>query len=380
MPIYNFKLAGIIRDQALAAVSSAPTVGPKDVYVEQCFDLLLNDYDWSISFSTPVAIIYDDVITSEILVILHRWLRRKCADVENIHLITTHHIGISDWWNSWCQINHEKSFQITELFFTAALAAKKYFKNFIELPKIDFYKKNKKISKMFSFYGGTYATLEREYLILKMLEFKDSASIDFFAKFSPKNNILDYVEQITYYKNQKECDYISRAYNIHIDNYYLNSEQNISRVKDETINFNGYQWSIDKNCWASVIRETINDSQFCTLTEKTLRAFLHHTVVIPIGVNSVSNLENLGFWFPRDIIDYSYEREPIFSNRVNQISKMLTELINTYSYDQLENYYAKNLQKFQHNAALVYNYINQHSKLYEMPFKDYYEKNILHGQ
>jgi hypothetical protein len=379
MTIDHFELAGVINDECLKALDSAPALVAKNLYVEQALDQLLGHYDWSVSFSTPVVLIYDELVTSEILIILHNWLRRKCADIENIQLIVTSHTGIAKWWKSWCQTNHEKSFQINELFFTISPSAKKYFKNFTKLPELDFYRQNKKISKLFSFYGGTYSGLEKEYLILKILEFKNSASIDFFAKFSSKQEILDYAEHINYYKNQKEIDYISYAYDTYVQDCYLNYNQSLVRTKNEPIDFKSLQWTIDKICWASIVRETVNGDKFASLTEKTLRAYLHHNVVIPTGFNAVTDLEDLGFWFPHDIVDYSYQSEPLYANRINQMIQMLTHLNNTYSFDQLHNYYIDNLQKFQHNAILIQNYIDQQNNLNNNFNGNYYEKIALHG-
>jgi hypothetical protein len=371
----SMDLAGVIRNELLTAIDSAPVLGPKDLYVESLLDKMFLNYDWAKTFSSPVAIVYDEIVTSEILLILHQWLRRQCANIENIYLITTHHSGVKLWWDQWCECFHEKSFNIVETFFTNAAASEKYFKNidFDRLMTSEFYRLHKTVNKLFSFYGGTYSSMEREFLTLKMLEFYNVAEIDFFAQFSSKKEILDYTENITYFLNQNEIDNISRLYDQYVSDRKLNFNCHLLRNKDEAIDFSGLQWSIDKNCWATVIRETVNSDLFSTITEKTLRACLHHTVLIPIGFYSVRDLEALGFWFPHDIVDYSYQSEPLFAKRIDKLVNTLHTINKHYSAAQLEQYYVDNLHQFQYNVQLVHNYVRQKSKIKKENSLEYYK-------
>jgi hypothetical protein len=375
----NIKTAGVIRSELSRSVTLAPMLSPKDMYVEQTLDKLFFNYDWTITFETPVAIIYDELVTSEILVILHKWLRKQCADIENIYLIVTHNAGISAWWEKWCDCFFDKSFKIVELFFNDSIMnpwnpgedVKKY-----ELKSLNFLKENKKILKLFSFYGGTYSTMERQYLVLKMLRFQNVAAIHFNSKFSSKKEILDYAENITYYNNQKEIDDLSECYDRCVGHKQMLPNSNlissINYQKFLELQWSHLQWNIDKNSWATVIRETMNSDVFSTVTEKTLIACFHHTVMFPIGINSVLNLENLGFWFPHDIVDYSYQVEPIFVNRVAKMCNTLQEIINKYSMIQLEQYYFDNIQKFCYNAQLAHDYVATPSRLKK--FAKYYKK------
>lgn len=350
----NLAVAGVIRAELLVAVASAPVLEPKDSYVKATLDKLFCHYDWTGTFSSPTIILYDEVITSEILVILHKWLRSKSSNIENIYLVTTCNSGICQWWKQWCNCFNEKSFNVVELFFTDSLYFKNYFKDVTQCPDLNFYTNNKKIVKLFSFYGGTYSSSEREFLTLSMLKFHNCASIDFFAQFSSKKTLLDYSENITYYLNQKEIDALSDLYDQYVkDGCFLLNQQYV-RQKNESVNFGGLQWELDKFSWATVIRETINTDCFSTVTEKTVRACIHHTVLIPIGVRSVSDLETLGFWFPHDIVDYSYQHNPIFASRINQLCNSLKKITETYSMGQLHQYYLDNIHLFQYNAQLVF--------------------------
>lgn len=356
-------LVGVINHELLELVTQVSSAESKTLHIKKKLDAMFGTYDWTKSFSTPQSLVYDDVLLSDTLVDLHHWLRSKSADIENIELIVTHHTGVKNWWQQWCQTNHERSFAIRELFLSSSPAVhKRWFARLSPLPQIDFFRKEKKISKYFSYYGGSYATLEREYLLLKMLQFRDIASIEFIGQFGNKKQLLDYVEQITYFKKQNEIDYIDRTHSKFIINSRLVQGNPINSVKDEKISFSGHQWSIDKICFASVVRETINNDRFACLTEKTIRAFLHHCVVVPIGYQAVHDLELLGFWFPHDIFDYSYQDERCFSERVEKLASGLEKMYKCLSIDRLQKYYIDNLDRFHGNSRLVFEIINTNNQ------------------
>ena len=349
----------VIKHELLQSVSNAPINDPKDLYVKQTLDKLFEQYDWTSTFSSPTFILYDEVITSEILIILHKWLRMKCASIENIFLITTHHTGISQWWKQWCDCFCEKSFNIIEFFFTRSANCEKHFRNTKQHYDLDLYRNNKKITKLFSFYGGTFCTNERAFLTLSMLKFQDCASIDFFSQFPPKKTLIDYLENITFYLRQKEIDTISDLYDQYVTNRIFLLNAQYSRKINEPIDFCGLHWNIDKCSWSTVIRETYNSDCFSTITEKTLRACIYHTVLIPIGFNSVRDLSALGFWFPHDMIDYSYQSEPVFASRVDKLQNSLTKVVKNNSMHQLHQHYHDNIHLFQHNAQIVLDYVNK---------------------
>lgn len=351
---------GIIKTELLTTITDAPLMEPKDRYIEATLEKLFGEYDWSKSFQSKQILWYDEVLPSEVLIVIHKWLRRKCADIENILLITTHHLGISKWWKDWCENNHEKSFEIQEKFFiNSPRWGDRFFKNVPPLPTVDFFVKNKNISRLFSFYGGSYAKHDREYLVLAMLKFFDVAEIEFMGKFSPKQILLDYAENILYYKDQLEIHYLSQVYDRFIVDGVLSRESIFSQkqIFQEKLNFTGRQWQVDRHCWASVVRETANDDFYPCLTEKTFRAFMNHVAVMPIGFGAVIEMEKLGFWFPHEIIDYSYQFEKIFSARVKGLTVALEKIHKLYSFERLQEHYLDNIEKFQHNAKLVYKYI-----------------------
>ena len=358
-------VAGVIESQLLDAIMQGPSHLPKDPYIESALDLLFGDYNWTLSFTKTQIIVYDEVMLPEILPVLHKWLRKKTADISNIILLTTHHTGITRWWKQYCSTWQEQSFQIQELFFTNSnCESNRWFKNMGEIPPMDFFKTHKNIKYLFSYYGGSYSNLEREYLLLKMLELSDNSLIDFIGVVKDKQQILNYAEHITYYKNQIEIDALSARYDRFINSNGKLKNVNIIQTNSKSrapglldpppLAFTGFQWEVDSMCFCGIIRETINNAVYSCVTEKTMRSFLNHQTVIPIGYSAVSDLEEKGFWFPHDLVDYNYQFETGFENRLNGMLNSIRELITSYSMQTLQEYFNLNLAKYYANAKLVY--------------------------
>lgn len=364
----DYDYVGTICKELLNSVSQSSANAPTDLCVEQTLERLFGSYNWASSFERTQILVYDEYLSSELLVSIHRWLRKKCADIENIQLITTHFTGVANWWKDWCKTHHERSFSIREVFYTNRPLLTHSMRLFYQEPNFllrdkKFFLEQKHISKLFSYYGGSWSNVERQYLMLKFAKFSHIAEIDFLAKLCPLNDILDYAENITYYKNQTEINQLADTYaRLNNQEIVLLSHKTVGAKRNEEINFNGLQWDTDRHCWATVIRETLNSDKFSCVTEKTIRTFLYHCVAIPLGYKAVSDLENLGFWFPHDMIDYSYQNEDLFAARINKLVESL-DLLSTKSFDDLQKYYVDNIDKFQYNAELVYKIHATHPNL-----------------
>ena len=357
-------LAGVIDHRLLTAVTQAPSHEPKLLYIEHELDQMFGNYDWTKSFSTPQRLVYDEAITSEILIAIHHWLRRQCADITNITLVTTHHLGIASWWKQYCSVMGQQSFSIQERLFTHAdRFRQRWFDNITELPKRDWFANSKKIEQVFSYYGGTYATPERQYLVLTLLELSKVGSIDYLGKFESKDTVTAYSENINYYLDQAEIDQINELFDRHVSPSGTLVQQNMPApgIKNEPIGYQGIQWYTDSTCFASVVRETVVDDRYSCVTEKTLRAFLHHMVVIPVTFQGVKELERMGFWFPHDIFDYSYQTESRFAYRTKHMINSIKQLIANLSISDMQQYYNDNIDKFHANAKLVHIYINDYT-------------------
>ena len=351
----DYYIAGIIRTQMIYAVRDAPAQQNKGLYIEQALELTFKNIDWANTFHTPHTIVIEETATSEHLMGMHNWLRRKCANIENITVVITGNTGVCDWWKSWCGVFREKSFRVIEWPFP--YRTWNIDRGFApsEIPTTI---GPKNLQYMFSCYGGSYSIVDRCYLILKLCKFYSSSVIDYLGKFCTKQELLDYVEWKSYYSNQNEIDAIDNLYDQHIINqeYSKPSLPNLTIVKskvNEAINWDGFQWAVDQKCFAAVVRETINDDVFPTVSEKTTRSFLHFCTVLPTGYNAVKDLETLGFWFPHDLIDYSYQSHASYIDRINGLCKNLEKLQTLLATGELQAYYDDNIEKYHHNALLV---------------------------
>lgn len=373
-------IVGAISYELIDVLTDAPILEHKTKYMIPVLEELFKGVDWSKSFETPLVIIYDEVLITEILIGIHSWLRTKCADIENITIVTSHHCGVQRWWKQWCDVHQQRSFSIAELSFGYSHHMNKrpdaYNLTPYPLPETrqpDFplpimpdltnIANRKNILYHFNIYGGTYPSSDRMYIILRLLELRDHGVVDYIGTVSDKQTILNYVEEITYFKNQTEINAISNMYDRYIVNNRLIKQElkfdiSYMPVKNDPF-FSGYQYDVDNHCFASVVRETINFHPYSTVTEKTLKAFLHHLAVIPITYRAVDDLEAQGFWFPHDVIDYSYQSQSDSGRRINMMIDAIKQMIKKFSTDDLNRYYQENLNHFHHNTKLVYDIVQE---------------------
>jgi hypothetical protein len=357
----DFKIVGCLHRHALIAVSKAPIMSSKKKYLWNTFEKVFLNVDWSDSFSNKLVILTNEDISPESIIELHYWLTTKCSNVKNIFLITSQNLGTEQWWENWCETMHEISFNVIDLAFDT------FNKKFIDqINNLDHRVKlneiKKHATKWFSFYGGTYQKNERDYLCLMLAaNFYNVSVIDYIGKFATKDELLNYSERITKFCDQSTIDKLSRAYDQFVinNNFVLNFPnilKNNTPLPCEPINFLGLQWQIDKTCIFNIARETTVSDIYTGISEKTLRSFLHWKVLIPLGYNSVNLIKNLGFWFPEDIFDYSYQYEKDWHRRVLKIIDSLHKVMTQYTISDMIIYIENNKQNFLKNEQSALNF------------------------
>jgi hypothetical protein len=113
----------------------------------------------------------------------------------------------------------------------------------------------------------------------------------------------------------------------------------------------GFIWDIDNQSPCHIIRETENTLPYTIVSEKSAKPFLHFQFPLPIsGINAVQKFEELGFQMPHSIINYEYQKDPIFYSRVQKLCRELIRIQNTYTLSDLED------QLNDHREILQYNY------------------------
>lgn len=328
-------------------------------YTWELLDKAFEGIDLAESFEQPLLIVYDELMPSRILIDLHFWLRQKCLNIQNIVLINTHHLGVRDWWKQWCNTNHEYSFQVLDVPQPPSMI-KNYFSGGVDIiDRADpIAQKQKHLSHTFSYYGGLYGALERDYLALQMSEFLDTAAIDYLGEFADPDLFAGYVESLSYYSDQDSVDRLTNAYNTLVKKGKIKGNLDQFKFKisasKEKLNFRGMQWKIDKHCFATVIKETKANDRYPMVTEKTWRTFLNHSVAIPTSYQAVRYLESQGYWFPHEIFDYSYQDEPSYHYRIEKLKKSLTKLQEQCSIVQMKEFLVGNRDRFESNARKIF--------------------------
>ena len=234
---------------------------------QELFDHVFGNYDWSRSFTKTQVIYSDDLITPDTLIHFHEYLRKKCVNIENIMFMICGSQGADEWWQQWCLQAREQSFRVCTWPVSESVWIKKYTNGIVE-PNWDNMWQTKilNLTQLFSIYGGSYAKRDRCFLTLRLCELYDYGFVDFMGNFTNKQQLIDYTEHITYFKNQKEVDYVTDLYNQYIDSHGQLKRRdklvNYPAVKDDKFSTDTMQWYIDQQCIFNIIRETDDSGCF----------------------------------------------------------------------------------------------------------------------
>ena len=328
------------------------------------------DVAWEKTFTEPLVIIFDECVWPEHLPQLQNYLSEKCCNINNIFVSLTHQSGVKPWWNLYSKWLNYPTFTILETNFVNSYNCKEYAKKQLDktnIISID----NKQIKYAFSYYGGNGSKLTNVYMFLKMSEFRNKNHIDTHFELPSIESVLGYVEKLTFYQNEHEVKHIEYLYKkyqnnpiehsptqtkckeLMQDHTILKKPSRQERLHEQVIaSMDDIQWQYDQYCFANVIRETIPDAPYNTLTEKTIRPFLSYLIAIPTSYKAIDYLEQQGFWFPHDLIDYSYQHEPYFYKRFSKVCKVLSYL-DSLDHNVLLEYYQKNFDKILTNKKLA---------------------------
>lgn len=324
--------------------------------IQVFLDTLLGDL-LTKTFDQKIVIWYAEVITEEILQIIHFYVRNKCCNIENIRLLSSTS-GLTTFYKNFCQLLRTKGMEVVEIPMTQMCS--EYLEN------LEPVRHQKNITKLFSYYGGTYdlEPPERTFLTLFAAQFADVASVEILCKCKEKHKLENWLEYKTFFL---DAEFVENYLNLHdryIDeNLNFNSSlaipATIKKEKNENFREGSYQEFIDSHCLFSLVRETANFESFAFISEKTFRCFYNHVIPIPIsGREIVNDLKDFGFWIDEDFFDYSYLQEDFFANKIKKLSSSL-EKISQLSYRDLQIYYNSNQKNFEHNQQLVINSVDK---------------------
>lgn len=325
-------------------VATATTDQPKDLLVYKTLDNLFKNIDLRRSFSKKLIIFYGEVLLPENLRQLHSWMLTQSCNIKNIILIPILHVGIYDWYEKYINLMGEPGMTMIEapwLYTTPYKVIQQ------SMPKLDKDSVRKNLKYYFSFWGGTSPQLDRDFLV-SIFSTVPNGVVDYVGYGSSDQMFENYLEQITYFMDKTTVDKLVGV---------KQTKNKFSGTADKQIGIldqSTFQLEVDRASALIPIRETLNDIVYSTVTEKTIKAFTHMLIPLPIsGVGTIDRLSELGFKF-YDIVDYnSFQHEKIFYKRVMLIVDEMLRIQQMYSLTDLEEYILDNKETFYYNYEFI---------------------------
>jgi hypothetical protein len=329
----------------------------------------------------PQVIIMLEVFTDEMLRKLQRKLHSVFAQPANIHLICVGHSGIKEHfdalksiWNLHRNINIYESpdfpFSNQEILdfyqnggvevtakHTGFYGRDLWYKDIHSLSTKeikDTHNANLKNHFILNC-GRTEATYDvgyrKELLWLPFKEFNDYGIVDYQGKCCDISRLLESIELHRISKVQKEQ--YCQLYCTWVNMTALEARDRIDFGNRRLIDWWPVERDIMLTCFATIVREAHMMQSFNIISEKTFRPFLLHQMVIPTNYLAVEQLTDLGFKFPVDMFDYSYQNTQEFATRISLLLDAMREWISRNDIASLRDYYNKNIDMFLHNAELA---------------------------
>ena len=340
----NFEVVHNFMAELMTVIFNAPPNEHKEKYVHSFLDQLFADVDFKKSFTKKMILLHCEVLLPENLLQLHSWFIKQCCNIENIVLISILNIGVRDWYSKYINLIGTPGLTIIEapwLYVTPWNRIQQ------TIPPLDKTSISKKLKYYFNFWGGTYPTLERD-VLAAVWSNTPNGFVDYGQYGSTQQELDDYLEQLTYFGNRELVDQLL--------NIKQHTEKFTGSASTDLIGYYncGIQYEYDSKSALIPIRETSNNVVYSTITEKTIRAFIHMQIPLPIsGVGTVDALKQLGFKFC-DIVDYdSFQYEKIFLKRVGLIKDEILRIQQTYTLKQLEEYILDHKEIFYDNYNLI---------------------------
>lgn len=340
----------VITDELLQQVATKqPTVA----------DIIQDDLQSS--FDQGFVVYYREIITEEILILLHDFFRNTCCNIENVVLVEVQGLGLERFYRRYCRAHNTRGFNIIEIPWMYWI--EKYLLD--ETYHVRHLPSRQNIKAMFTYYGGTYEIdpPERTLMTLFASQYKDIAQIETLFDPTEWGNLENYLEYLTYFGDSKSIKEYKNLYDLAVQNKKFNIPTILKTtpLRDERFLRQGPQWEADSVSFFSLIRETNCTQNFYCLSEKTMRCFFHGVAPIPThgGEYVIDDLEALGFKINRSLIDYSYLNEENLFFRLQKLKDQLDKL-RLISYDDWLSLWLDNYDMFNYNSEyLVSSYKNE---------------------
>lgn len=298
------------------------------------------------------------------LEILHNYFLNKCCNIRNVLLITQTS-GLEIFYRDFCKLYRNIGMTIIEIPF--AFDNSEYYCQDSQVKDFD-----KKISKLFCYYGGGTRKIpspEPTFVALFMSQFSSVSTIEMIGRVSNRLDLEGWLEKKTFFLNAAFVEKFVNLYKkwvnkkqyldkslISVNTTHKNTAALVNDRFGEKFGSGDYQEVVDSQCMFCVCRETMIFDMFQTLSEKTFRCFYNHLILLPIsGKNVIEDLSSYGFYMFEDLVDFSYLQEDLFPNLIAKLEAELHRL-SEIPLEEYQDYYNRNIDKFQHNQQLVVNW------------------------
>lgn len=308
------------------------------------FEKFFENCDLTASFEKSCLIIVDENIDADVLCNLHLWLINKTCNINNITMLSLSTLGKSNWYKKWCELYGyaDRCMKIVELPWFYKINGR-YFEKLPPKPV----KRNLPLKWYFSFYAGSQSRIDNSLATALIASSSTPSYISYLGGYWKNfNELQNHAEVSTGWADSVTVEKIMHTVE-------LNSI-NQQGVKDEIVDFSGLQWQIDQQCAAQIVRESQISSPWYATSEKTLRAFLHGQIVVPVsGVAAKDQLTEIGFQFV-DFFDYdNYQYKNNWIDRYQAVIGQFEQIAQKYTLDDLEEI----LQNNQHIMKYNYEYV-----------------------
>lgn len=295
-----------------------------DYNPDRWWDEYFAEVDLAESWQRPLIILHMETFTLDSFIDFHKWITIRACNLQNIYFISGLTQGLSSWYEQYCRLFNQQGITVIDAPCYPALV----------IPQLDLgidrveRSNSGQIADYFCYQGGLYSNPEREFIVAALLPYQSLGTIEFAGGFVSSDQEFDaYLENVTNYADRPWVEQLLVSKNL-----WNNVPQETS-INDKNARVSEYQYGQGSVC--QVLRETINDLPYSCVTEKTLKCFLNCRLPLPLCYNGVKNLEQLGFIFMHDLIDYSYQSNTSFSQRVKSVGQIIFELSQRYSIESL---------------------------------------------
>ena len=382
--IDEFKLCAILTEVVEGYQLPASNEFERYTNTYAMLDRQLSPLELDLDFDRVNVFILLETPPRDFFVVFNQWLIDNCCNLSQIYLIAVGYSGLAEYWNQYLDLEKVKSFNLVETidfpfddravqewFETAPEGTVKprsrwgrneWYQHFSQ-DRFDtiFETRKNSINTYFLYNGGTSrGSFEsghfKEYVVLKLLAFASIADIEFIGEFTDRHNLAFYLDKIHHWRSASTVTQLLKTYDLLVTNGRLHG-MHLTRPGNSDLPEWSKIWQVNEQrylqSWATVTRETLQLQPFNVVSEKTLIPFFFQQTVFPIEYMGVSNLENIGFRFDHDVIDYSYQCKSDPVARIQSLKETLDKLVNRMELPDLQSYVKKNKELYRHNADRV---------------------------